>query len=315
MAIYAFYKRRQTHMQLISSPNRGLYLRLMAISFIEILGTIPFGTYYIVSVVKTGLLPWKGWANMHSHYSEVMQVAGFIWREIPETSFSLELSRWSLVLCAFIFFSLFGLAGEAREHYYRLYQSLARRIGKSTSIPHGAPPACVVVVYLSLFTWAYVFQFFRSTPSGPYAKRNGGVTNPTMVQIGRNKDSLSICLSDQPSTVSISIKSTLNPDSMTLQDSDSDIVSFYTAKSFDETGTEHQCRLSLPPGLPPTVRPLSVPSIPPPAFLPTVRPASVPSAPPPMFPPTLHTISVLPHIPDPTKSTMPVHASSSVETV
>ena len=37
MAIYAFYKRRRNHMQLISSANRGRYLRLMAISSMEIL--------------------------------------------------------------------------------------------------------------------------------------------------------------------------------------------------------------------------------------------------------------------------------------
>ncbi|KAN0105465.1 Pheromone A receptor domain containing protein [Russula decolorans] len=250
MAIYAFYKRRQTHMRLMSSPNRGRYLRLMAISFIEILGTIPMGTYYIAAVVKEGVIPWKGWARMHSHYSEVVQVAGFIWRNDPKMSFNAELGRWSLVLCAFIFFALFGFAGEAREHYRRLYQSLARRIGKSTSTLRGAPLA---------------------TPSGPYAKRNGGVANPTVVQIGRSKDSLSISLTDQSSTLSISMESTLNQDSMTLQDYDSDIVSFYTAKSFDEPGIEHQCQLAPPPGLLLTVRPVSVPSLAvlPPVFLPT----------------------------------------------
>jgi pheromone a factor receptor len=144
MAICAFYKRRQNHLQLITSANRGRYLRLMAISSIEILGTIPLGTYYIVSFAKEGVVPWEGWAAVHSHYSEVVQVAGFIWKNDPVASAQLEMFRWSLVACAFIFFALFGFAGEAREHYHRLYNSLARRIGKSTSTPHGAPLACVV---------------------------------------------------------------------------------------------------------------------------------------------------------------------------
>jgi len=147
MAIHAFYKRRRNHMQLISSASRGRYLRLMAISFVEILETIPFGTYYIVSNAKMGVIPWKGWAAMH--YSEVEQVAGFIWRDDPVVSLNLELFRWSLVACAFIFFALFGFAGEAREHYFHLYKSLARRIGKSTSTSHGAPLACVVWVTVS----------------------------------------------------------------------------------------------------------------------------------------------------------------------
>ncbi|KAF8491683.1 pheromone A receptor-domain-containing protein, partial [Russula emetica] len=164
MAIYAFHKRRRNHMQLISGANRGRYLRLMAISFIEILGTIPVGTYFIVSIAKMGVVPWKGWALMHSHYSKVVQVAGFIWKNDPVSSRNLELSRWSLVACAFIFFALFGFAGEAREHYYHLYKSLARRIGKSTSTPCGAPLACVVRLpswsVLTVFIWAYVSQFF-----------------------------------------------------------------------------------------------------------------------------------------------------------
>jgi pheromone a factor receptor len=147
MSIHAFYKRRQNHMQL-TSANRGRYLRLMVISSIEILGTIPLGTYYIVTTVKMGLVRWKGWAVVHSHYSEVIQVAGFIWRGNSQDAFNLELNRWSLVACAFIFFALFGLSGEAREHYCRLYNSLARRIGKSPSTPHKALLACV----LSSFT-------------------------------------------------------------------------------------------------------------------------------------------------------------------
>ena len=295
-------------MQLISSANRSRYLRLMAISSFEILGTVPVGTYYIVSGAKTGVVPWKGWARMHSHYSKVVQIAGFIWRNDPVVSLDLELDRWSLVLCAFLFFALVGFAGEARGHYFRLYKSLARRIGKLTSTPHGAPLACVV----RLPCWSVLglrhSMFFCSTPSVPYVKRNGGVTNPTMVQIGRNKDSLSISLTDQSST--------LNQDSMTLRDSDSDIVSFYTAKSFDEPGIVRKCQPA-PPGLLPTVRPVSVPSVPPPAFLPTVRrgrPASVPSAPSGILP-ILHPASILPHFPYPTRSTMPLHASSSVETV
>jgi hypothetical protein len=319
MAIYAFYKRRRNHLQLTSSANRGRYLRLMVISSTEVLGTIPVGTYYIVTIAKMGVAPWKGWARMHSHRSEVIQVAGFIWKNNPVLSFELELLRWSLVACAFLFFALFGITGEAREHYYRLYKSLARRIGKSTSTPHGAPLACVV----RLPCWSVLIHlglrhsFSCSTPSVPYVKRNDGATNPIMVQMGRNNDNLSISFTDQSSTVSISMESTLIQDSMTLKDSDSDsdIVSFYTAKSSNEPGMEHQYQLAPPPGLLPTLRPVSVPSAPPPVYLPTVRPASVPSAPPPGILPTLHPASVLPHFPEPTKSTMPVYASSSVETV
>ncbi len=131
-------------MQLISGHNGGQYLRLMAISATEILGTIPLGTYYIVSDAKLGIRPWKGWASMHSNYSEVNQVPGVTWKNDPKIANLLEMYRWSLVACAFIFFAFFGFAVEAREQYYRLYKSLTRRISTSSSVPHGTPHAYVV---------------------------------------------------------------------------------------------------------------------------------------------------------------------------
>ena len=115
----------------------------MTISSVEILGTIPLGTYFIVSDEKLGVVPWPGWARLHDHYSMVVQVPGSIWKNSPGSS-NVELFRWSLVACAFLFFALFGLSDEAREHYSHLYRFLTRRIGKSTPAPHGAPLACVV---------------------------------------------------------------------------------------------------------------------------------------------------------------------------
>jgi pheromone a factor receptor len=145
MAIYAFYKRRRNHMQLISGHNGGQYLRLMAISATEMLCTVPLGTFYIVMNAKSSITPWKGWASMHRHYSEVEQIAGFTWKNVPEAATGLEMFRWSLVACAFLFFALFGLAVEAREQYYCVYKLLAGRISRSSSAPHGAPHAYVVL--------------------------------------------------------------------------------------------------------------------------------------------------------------------------
>jgi pheromone a factor receptor len=131
-------------MQLISGHNGGQYLRLMAISATEILCTIPLATYYMVSDAKLGISPWKGWASMHSHYSEVNQLPSVEWKNDLKIANLLEMYRWSLVACAFVFFTLFGFAVEAREQYYRLYKSLTRRISTSSPAPHGAPHAYVV---------------------------------------------------------------------------------------------------------------------------------------------------------------------------
>ena len=79
----------------------------------------------------------------------------------------LEVFRWSLVLCAFVFFALFGFADEARQHYRLVYTTLASRIGYSTFTLHGSSHACVVYAicflhpawFTSLFGLAVHRQF------------------------------------------------------------------------------------------------------------------------------------------------------------
>ncbi len=60
------------------SLTRSRYIRLMAISAADILGTIPLGTFYIVRCTKIGVKPWRGWTYTHKHYSEVIQVINLL---------------------------------------------------------------------------------------------------------------------------------------------------------------------------------------------------------------------------------------------
>ncbi len=83
-------------------------------------------------------------------------------------------------------------------------------------------------------------------------------------------------LTDEPLVLSLSMKGTDEFNSTTSNDSDSDIVSFYTAKNFDELGIRDQYKLSPLPGIHPALRSVSVPSTPSPVFLSTLRPVSVP---------------------------------------
>ena len=124
--------------------SRGRYFRLMALSAIDILGTIPLGTYFIVANAKAGVKPWKSWADAHRNYSEVIQIPSIVWENDPDLADGLGIFRWSLVACAFIFFGFFGFADEARQHYRHVYTSIASRIGYSTSTHRGSSHALVV---------------------------------------------------------------------------------------------------------------------------------------------------------------------------
>jgi pheromone a factor receptor len=135
-AMYAFYQRQQRFKEIMASNSglsRGRYLRLMILSSMDLLGTIPLSAYYIAKDAKSGMVPWKSWQDTHSHYHRVIQIPGFIWKNNRDSAQALEMYRWSLVLCAFIFFAFFGFAEEARQNYRRVFTSLASRVGYLTS--------------------------------------------------------------------------------------------------------------------------------------------------------------------------------------
>jgi pheromone a factor receptor len=136
MTIYHFYKRGRQFSQVMSS-NRGLnqsrYFRLMCLSMIEILGTIPLSSWVLALNVKAGFVPWVSWADTHNDYNRIVQVPSIVWKSDHIAHVLFEFYRWSLVACAFVFFGFFGFADEARRHYRLVYTSLASRVGLSTS--------------------------------------------------------------------------------------------------------------------------------------------------------------------------------------
>jgi pheromone a factor receptor len=215
----------------------------MALSAIEILGTIPLATYFIVSSAKAGVIPWTSWADVHAHYSEIDQIPSFIWKYDPQMANSLEIFRWSLVACAFIFFAFFGLADEARQRYHDVYTSLAGRIVRPRSILHGSSRVCVVPS-LCWSTWTDWGSFFKQSISSV----------PHVVTAGGDKLRSSPLLNDQPS---ISIASDLEHDLKMEHNLPSDTVASSSMESIDEPRMRGQ--LTLPAGIVLTVSPASVP--------------------------------------------------------
>lgn len=163
MNIYLFYTRERRFRQIMSATpglTRNRYIRLMCVSAMEILGTIPLGTLYIVKNAKLGVDPWPGWTQTHANYSMVYQIPASIWKNDPNSVFALEMYRWSLVLCAFLFFALFGFADEARRHYRLVYESIAGHIGHSTSVLHGSSHEYVVQSIYRSIAAHFLFQYF-----------------------------------------------------------------------------------------------------------------------------------------------------------
>ncbi|KAI0250420.1 GPCR fungal pheromone mating factor [Lactifluus subvellereus] len=135
-SIYHLYKRQGQLSEMISfgcGLNRSFYFRLMILAGVEILGTVPLASFFIAIDIKQGLKPWVSWADVHSHYSVIRQFPSIVWKHNLYSALGIEMFRWSLVLCAFIFFAFFGFAEEARHNYRRVYRWLSNLFGYSTS--------------------------------------------------------------------------------------------------------------------------------------------------------------------------------------
>ncbi|OAX32933.1 Rcb3.42 [Rhizopogon vinicolor AM-OR11-026] len=149
LTLRAFMKRRAQFSEFLSSNSSlsiNRYFRLMALATLELLCTTPisaYGTY--INIVDNPLEPWKGFADAHFNYSHIGQYPSVIWRLNPLTVISTELTRWSLVFCAFSFFAFFGFADEARKNYRKAFWAIAKRFGFHPPVSAGtshvrAPP-------------------------------------------------------------------------------------------------------------------------------------------------------------------------------
>ncbi|KAI0061190.1 fungal pheromone STE3G-protein-coupled receptor [Artomyces pyxidatus] len=91
--------------------------------------SIPLCIYDLyLDALSPGYGPWISWSSVHSHFSAVYQVPSVEWKPDQQTRISVEVTRWSNVLCAFVFFALFGFAEEAVQEYRRLWRFVRSRV-------------------------------------------------------------------------------------------------------------------------------------------------------------------------------------------
>ena len=116
------FVRRQAQFSQFLSANSSLtasrYFRLMALACTEILCTTPLAILVIVlNATAAPIMPWISWEDTHYDFSRVGQIPAAIWRSSNLLVAGYTLTKWSSVICAFIFIIFFGFAAEARKHY------------------------------------------------------------------------------------------------------------------------------------------------------------------------------------------------------
>lgn len=134
LTIVAFIKRGRQLKELVTAHNNlqfSRYFRLMALANVEILCTVPLSIYNIqvTATVPGGVRPWGSWDIVHTTYSVPGLYPAAVYDQAPGITSSLELSRWLVVVCAFIFFGFFGFAEEAKKNYRLAFDSVAKKAG------------------------------------------------------------------------------------------------------------------------------------------------------------------------------------------
>lgn len=132
LTLRQFMKRRAQFNQFLSlhTPmSVSRYFRLMALASCELLFNTPISSYGLYLNIIRPVYPWISWSDIHFDFWNVQKIPSALWRLSPALTSNLELTRWSIVLCAVIFFVFFGFADEARKNYKLAYWTLAKRFG------------------------------------------------------------------------------------------------------------------------------------------------------------------------------------------
>ncbi|KAI0055651.1 STE3-domain-containing protein [Artomyces pyxidatus] len=140
-AMLNFYTRRKELNSMISSGSthdsfsyqRSLYIRLMVLALVDICLTVPIASYLVyLDRSSPSYYPYASWAWIHADFWRIDQIPAVIWKATTEGVATIELSRWSNVLSAFVFFALFGLAQEAQKNY-RIFGGFVKRVGHAAT--------------------------------------------------------------------------------------------------------------------------------------------------------------------------------------
>ncbi|TFK65309.1 STE3-like pheromone receptor [Pluteus cervinus] len=143
LTLRSFWARRAQFHDLAASNSAlsmSRYIRLMLLAFLDIMLTLPLSVFTFYMGTKGHVQPWISWEDTHYDFGRVGKFASIVWMGNPNTRVPVEMTRWLPVLCAYVFFALFGFASEAQKHYARVFNAALKLVGyKRSPIAKKAP--------------------------------------------------------------------------------------------------------------------------------------------------------------------------------
>ncbi|KAG8809463.1 a-factor receptor, partial [Serendipita sp. 399] len=115
--------------QYLLTPDR--YLRLMALSSLELLLVLPLNLVSFISNLRNiPMRPWVSWSYVHYNFSRVAYVSRFMMQRAPGGGkryfVEFALARWAIPITGFLFFVFFGWSVEAKREYRSWWEGIKK---------------------------------------------------------------------------------------------------------------------------------------------------------------------------------------------
>ncbi|KAG8785354.1 a-factor receptor [Serendipita sp. 401] len=114
------------------TPDR--YLRLMALSSMELLLVLPLNLLSFISNLTSSsssspaLRPYTSWRDVHSNFGRIVYVTRFMMNnsgdKIKVHFVKFEVARWAIPITGWLFFVFFGVSVEAKRDYQRWWNAV-----------------------------------------------------------------------------------------------------------------------------------------------------------------------------------------------
>jgi pheromone a factor receptor len=169
LSIRAFLKTRQQFKQVLSNSNSGInmsrYFRLMALASTDIVFSLPFSLYLLVSNLQNKQDAWVSWDVTHAKFSIPTILPMIILKTFPSSYKVMMINIWVLPAGGFLFFIYFGLGGEALSAYKDIFFKLVAPCGIRPKSQRPVQRAEWYVTCLSMIQQLLMFGYRKNQVS------------------------------------------------------------------------------------------------------------------------------------------------------
>ncbi|KAI0796071.1 GPCR fungal pheromone mating factor [Abortiporus biennis] len=122
-------KKIQESVSSIGDLSMSCYIRLMVMTLVEILFTVPLSTWRFVVALQTPIYPWKGLADLHEGFGRVRQFPLELWISDESAVRSIVYLQYATIVIGLIFFFVFGFSKESKDYYFSMGRFIFSRLG------------------------------------------------------------------------------------------------------------------------------------------------------------------------------------------